>query len=116
MNKKDLSAFRRQFKSDSHSLKISMLYTAYVKKDNKYILHAEQAPFDMKGEAEQEIYLAGFKKLLTGGINTKLFELSFDDSAPRKRGPGPVPSAPRRDAGSLYGVLQRLRRKTRHPI
>ena len=86
MNKKDLSAFRRQFKSDSHSLKISLLYTAYVKKDNKYILHAEQVPFDMKGDAEQEIYLSGFKKLLTGGFNTKLFELPFDDSAPQNEG------------------------------
>ena len=86
MNKKDLSAFRRQFKSDSYSLKMSLLYSAYVKKDNKYILHAEQAPFDMKGEAEQEIYLAGFKKLLTGSLNTKLFELPFDDSTPENEG------------------------------
>jgi hypothetical protein len=86
MNKKALSAFRRQLKSDSYSLKISMLYTAYVKKDNKFILHAEQTPFDMKGEAEQEIYLSGFKKLLTGGLNTKLFELPFDDSAQENEG------------------------------
>ena len=86
MNKKDLSAFRRQFKSDSYSLKMSLLYSAYVKKDNKYILHAEQVPFDMKGEAEQEIYLAGFKKLLTGSLNTKLFELPFDDSTPDNEG------------------------------
>jgi hypothetical protein len=78
MNKKDLSAFRRQFKTGSIGLDLKELYTAYVKKDNQSILHAELASFDGKGEAEQEIYLGGFKKLLTGGLNAKIFELFFD--------------------------------------
>jgi hypothetical protein len=86
MNKKDLSAFRRQFKTDSYSLKINHLYTAYIKKENKKLLYAELTSFERKSEAEQEIYLAGFKKLLTGGLNTKLFELPFDDSAHENEG------------------------------
>lgn len=86
MNKKDLSAFRRQFKTDSSCLDIKKLYTAYVKKDNHHILYAELASFDMKSELEQEIYLSSFKKLLTGGLNIKLFELSFHDSAPENEG------------------------------
>lgn len=86
MNKKDLSAFRRQFKTDSHSLKINHLYTAYIKKDNKNLLYAELTSFERKSEAEQEIYLTGFKKLLTGGLNTKIFELPFDDTIPNNEG------------------------------
>lgn len=86
MNKKDLSAFRRQFKTDSHYLDINELYTAYIKKDNQNILYAELTSFDMKSELEQEIYLGGFKKLLTGGLNAKLFELAFDDSSPENEG------------------------------
>jgi hypothetical protein len=86
MNKKDLSAFRRQFKTDSYSLKINHLYTAYIKKDNKNLLYAELCSFERKSEAEQEIYLAGFKKLLTGGLNSKIFELPFDDSTPNNEG------------------------------
>ncbi len=86
MNKKDLSTFRRQFKTDSCSLKIKQLYTAYIKKENKTLLYAELASFERKSEAEQEIYLVGFKKLLTGGLNTKIFELPFDDSVPHNEG------------------------------
>ncbi len=86
MNKKDLSAFRRQFKTDSYRLKINNLYTAYVKKDNKKILYAELASFDMKSEPEQEIYLGSFKKLLTGGLNSKIFELAFDNSTVENEG------------------------------
>ncbi|SHI09645.1 protein of unknown function [Sporobacter termitidis DSM 10068] len=86
MNKKELSAFRRQFKADSYQLQLKQLYTAYIKKDNQNILYAELCSFDMKSETEQEIYLSNFKKLLTGGFNSKLFELSFDDGAPEGEG------------------------------
>jgi hypothetical protein len=81
MNKKDLSALRRQFKTDSHYLELSQLYTVYLKKDNQSVLYAEYAPFDMKSEGEQEIFLNSFKKLLTGELNAKIFELEFDDDA-----------------------------------
>lgn len=86
MNKKDISALRRQFKPDSHCLEIKNLYTAYIKKDNHNILYTEQSSFDMKSELEQEIYLGSFKKLLTGGLNTKIFELSFDSRDPENEG------------------------------
>lgn len=86
MNKKDLSAFRRQFKTDSYQLKLKQLYTVYMKKDNQNIIYAEHASFDMKSELEQEIYLSGFKKLLTGGINSKIFELAFSDASPAGEG------------------------------
>lgn len=86
MNKKDLSAFRRQFKTDSYQLKLKQLYTVYMKKDNQNILYAEHASFDMKSELEQEIYLTSFKKLLTGGMNSKIFELAFSDAAPEGEG------------------------------
>lgn len=79
MNKRDLSALRRQFKTESYSLKLKHLYTVYMKKDNQNILLGELASFDMKSQLEQEIYLAGFKKLLTGGLNSKIFELAFED-------------------------------------
>lgn len=86
MNKKDLSAFRRQFKVDSYQLKLGQLYSVYIKRDNQSALYAEGASFDRLTESEQEIYLSCFKKLLTGAFNSKLFELSFDDSAPEGEG------------------------------
>jgi hypothetical protein len=86
MNKKDLSALRRQFKTDSHYLELKQVYTVYMKKDNQNVLYAEASSFDMKGEAEQEIYLSNFKKLLTGGFNSKLFELAFNRDAPEGEG------------------------------
>ncbi len=86
MNKKDLSAFRRQFKTDSYSLKLRQLYTVYMKKDNQNVLYSECSSFDMKSESEQEIYLSNFKKLLTGGFNSKIFELAFDSAAPAGEG------------------------------
>ena len=86
MNKKDLSAFRRQFKTDSYALKFKEHYTAYIKKDNQMLLYAELASFDMKSELEQEIHLANFKKTLTGGLDSKLFELSFDTNQPENEG------------------------------
>lgn len=86
MNKKDLSALRRQFKTDSHYLELKQVYTVYMKKDNQNVLYAEASTFDMKSEAEQEIYLSNFKKLLTGGFNSKLFELGFNRNAPEGEG------------------------------
>ena len=86
MNKKDLSAFRRQFKTDSYALKFKEHYTAYIKKDNQMLLYAELASFDMKSELEQEIHLANFKKTLTGGLDSKIFELSFDTDQPENEG------------------------------
>lgn len=86
MNKKDLSAFRRQFKTDSYALELKQLYTVYVKKDNQNIVYAELDAFNMKSESEQEIFLASFKKLLTGALDSKIFELSFEGSTPEADG------------------------------
>lgn len=86
MNKKDFSALRRQFKTDSHYLQLGHLYTVYIKKDNQNILYAESSSFDMKRELEQEIYLGNFKKLLTGGFNSKIFELAFNVTAAEGEG------------------------------
>lgn len=78
MNKKDFAALRKQFKLDSVYLKLEQLYMVYINKDNLKAVHAELTSPDMKDEDEKEIYLDNFKKLLTGSINSKLFELSFD--------------------------------------
>lgn len=86
MNKKDLSAFRRQLKVDSYQLELKQFYMAYVKKDNRQIMYAEGCSFDRKPESEKEIYLGGFKKLLTGSFNAKLFELGFADGAQEGEG------------------------------
>lgn len=86
MNKKDLSTLRRQFKTDSNSLELKQLYTAYMKKDNQNIIYTEFYSFDMKNEIEQEIYLGNFKKLLTGSLNSKIFELAFEAGESGKEG------------------------------
>ena len=88
MNKKDFSALRRQFKTDSNYLKLTQLYSVFMKKDNQNIVHAELSSLDMKDDAEQDIYLSNFKKLLTGSLNSKIFELAFDHEAAADEGQG----------------------------
>jgi hypothetical protein len=78
MNKKELAALRKEFKTDTYKLLINDLYSIYVKKDNKAVVHEELHHFEQIDEEMQELYLKNFKKVLSGAVDTKLFELDFD--------------------------------------
>jgi hypothetical protein len=77
MNKKDIANIRKQFKLDNHFMKIQEIFNIYVKKESGEIYHQVSQPFQMLEQEAQELFLANFKKVLTGNLDTKLFELKF---------------------------------------
>lgn len=78
MNKKDLADLRKEFKSNSYMTPIKEVYSVYLKKDNSEIIKKELTPFDMMDSEKNELYLNNFKKILTGTIDAKIFELDFN--------------------------------------
>ncbi|MEH7111350.1 DUF4317 domain-containing protein [Neobacillus niacini] len=85
MNKKDIANIRKQFKVDNHLMQIREIFNVYVKKESGEIYHQVSQPFQMLEQEPQELFLANFKKVLTGTLDAKLFELKFqrdvEDSA-----------------------------------
>lgn len=84
MNKKELANLRKEFKLDSSMLKIEEIYSVYLKKDSvqgedKPVIYSEFDYFDRMDMDKKELFLVNFKKVLTGAIDTKLFELDFEN-------------------------------------
>lgn len=77
MNKKDLADLRKEFKLNSYMMPIKEIYSVYLKKDNGEIITKELNYFEMMDIEKRELYLNNFKKVLTGTIDTKIFELDF---------------------------------------
>lgn len=83
MNKKELAGIKKEFKLDSRMLKIEEIYSVYLKKDSvqtdsKSVIYSEFDYFDRMDMDKKELFLGNFKKVLTGAIDTKLFELEFE--------------------------------------
>ena len=78
MNKKDIANIRKQFKLDNDLMKIREIFNVYVKKESGEIYHHISQPFQMLEQEAQELFLQNFKKVLTGNLDTKLFELKFN--------------------------------------
>jgi hypothetical protein len=81
MNKKDIAHLRRQFKLDHDLLKIFDILNVYIMKESSEIYHWESQPFAMLERDQQELYMDNFKKLLSGELDQKLFELTFQEEA-----------------------------------
>ena len=84
MNKKELADIRKEFKLDSGMMKIQEIYSVYLKKDNVQIdyepvIHSEFDYFDRMDMDKKELFLGNFKKVLTGALDTKIFELDFQN-------------------------------------
>lgn len=77
MNKKDIASIRRQFKPDNDLMKVFDIFNVYIMKESSEIYHHESRPFEMLDSDQQELFMANFKKLLSGQLNEKLFELKF---------------------------------------
>ena len=58
-------------------MKIREIFNVYVKKESGEIYHQVSQPFQMLEQEAQELFLTNFKKVLTGNLDTKLFELKF---------------------------------------
>ncbi len=77
MNKKDIANIRKQFKLDNHLMNIREIFNVYVQKESGEIYHHVSQPFQMLEQETQELFLTNFKKILTGQLDAKLFELKF---------------------------------------
>lgn len=78
MNKNDISVLRKQFKEESF---IDFLLTVsfFIKKENQEVLSVKTNDFRLLNDEEREIYIKNFKKTLTGKLNSKLFQLKFNN-------------------------------------
>lgn len=77
MNKKDIAAIKRELKRHNEHLSVTHIYHVYVLKESNEIYYEECKPFELLEEEQQEMFFNNFKKVLTGQLDTKLFELSF---------------------------------------
>lgn len=77
MNKNDIANIRKQFKLDNHYMQIREIFNVYVKRETGEIYHHICQPFQMLEQETQELFLVNFKKVLTGQLDSKLFELKF---------------------------------------
>jgi hypothetical protein len=81
MNKKDIASIRKQFKTGNDLLKITDIFNVYIMKETSDIYHHQSQPFDMLDQDQQDLFMNNFKKLLTGQLDEKLFELKFQRDA-----------------------------------
>lgn len=77
MNIKDIAEIRKQFKLNNSRMEIREIFNVYVKKESGEIYHHICQPFQMLEKEAQDLFLANFKKVLTGSLDAKLFELKF---------------------------------------
>lgn len=77
MNKKDIADIKKQFKINNDLLKIKDIFNVYIMKESSEIYHHQSTPFEMLEQEQQELFLTNFKKVLTGQLDQKLFELKF---------------------------------------
>ncbi|WP_010650099.1 DUF4317 domain-containing protein [Oceanobacillus massiliensis] len=77
MNKKDIADIKKQFKVNNDLLKIQDIFNVYIMKESSDIYHHQSTPFEMLEQEQKELFMANFKKVLTGQLDQKLFELKF---------------------------------------
>ncbi|MBP1962987.1 DUF4317 domain-containing protein [Paenibacillus aceris] len=81
MIKKEIAHIRKHFKLDNEMLKLFEIFNVYIMKESNEIYHYERQPFALVDREKQELYMANFKKLLTGELDQKMFELKFQEEA-----------------------------------
>jgi hypothetical protein len=79
MVKKEVAHIRKQFKLDHDLLKVFDILNVYIMKESSEIYHYECQAFALLDKEKQELYMGNFKKLLTGELDQKLFELAFQE-------------------------------------
>lgn len=80
MNKADVASLRKEFKVDNTKLKLKDIVSFYVKGESKEIVGVEKEYFDMMDATKQELFVKNFKKLLTGSLDSRVFELDFSNN------------------------------------
>ncbi|ALX48481.1 DUF4317 domain-containing protein [Lentibacillus amyloliquefaciens] len=77
MDKKDIADIRKQFKVENDLLTIHDIFNVYIMKETSEIYHHQSMPFEMLEAEQQELFMENFKKVLSGQLDEKLFELKF---------------------------------------
>jgi len=77
LNKKEIAHFRRQLKINNDLLTITEIFNVYIMKESSDIYHQQSMPFDLLEEEQKELFMGNFKKVLSGQLDEKLFELKF---------------------------------------
>ena len=78
MNAKDIALIRRHFKPGHDLLRVFDILHVYIMKESSEIYHYEAQPFALLEKDQQELFMGNFKKLLSGRMDEKLFELRLD--------------------------------------
>ncbi|CAN7724102.1 DUF4317 domain-containing protein [Paenibacillus sp. LjRoot56] len=81
MIKKEIAHIRKHFKLDNEMLKIHEILNVYIMKETNEIYHYERQSFALVDREKQELYMLNFKKLLTGELDQKMYELKFQEEA-----------------------------------
>ncbi|KRE69626.1 DUF4317 domain-containing protein [Paenibacillus sp. Soil750] len=81
MVKKEIAHIRKHFKLDNEMLKIHEILNVYIMKETNEIYHYERQSFALVDREKQELYMLNFKKLLTGELDQKMYELKFQEEA-----------------------------------
>jgi hypothetical protein len=79
MNAKDIALIRRHFKPGHDLLRVFDILHVYIMKESSEIYHYEAQPFALLEKDQQELFMGNFKKLLSGRMDEKLFELRFQE-------------------------------------
>lgn len=77
LNKKDIAHFRRQLKVNNDLLTFKEIFNVYIMKESSDIYHQQSLPFELLEDEQKELFIDNFKKVLTGQLDEKLFELKF---------------------------------------
>ncbi|HLQ71491.1 MAG TPA: DUF4317 domain-containing protein [Bacillota bacterium] len=77
MNKKDIADIRKQLKIHNDQLTINDIFNVYITKESSEVYHHQSTTFEMMEDEQKELFMTNFKKVLTGQLDQKLFELKF---------------------------------------
>ncbi|MFA9458111.1 DUF4317 domain-containing protein [Halalkalibacter sp. AB-rgal2] len=77
MNKKDIAQMRRQFRVNNDKLEIKEIFNVYIMKESSEVYHQQCLAFELLEDEQKELFMINFKKVLSGNLDEKLFELKF---------------------------------------
>ncbi|MBU5592849.1 DUF4317 domain-containing protein [Clostridium sp. MSJ-4] len=77
MDKKQIASIKKNISSNGKLLQLEEIYSCYVKKDTGKVIYSEKKHFNTLEEEVEKLYINNFKKILTGNIDEKIFQLDF---------------------------------------
>jgi hypothetical protein len=79
MRKREICALRKEFKDDTYKLNLKDIYSVYINKTTAGVVFTEKDIFATFGIEKKELYFENFKKVLNTAIDTKIFNLDFEN-------------------------------------